>query len=223
MSAQERGFNPQLSKEGNNWSPSVTILPHHLFQSDAIARAFMGTLDPLLSTQQAYMELDALRKTSNDPDGYFTDLLGTTQKESDIFQSNNAAFLQQIKDLPRNSTVHIDLAPDGLCKGCAIGAHCTATNMLMLGHTDKLELIKPLELEKKYINTLRQMLVDRDFLDGVDYKKLITHHVLIDFEGNLLNKPPKNPKIIPVDFNSLLVKTTAMRALFGRTDAPEAT
>lgn len=219
MSVTERGINPEFSKENIDWSPSVTILPHHLFQNDEIGEAFRGTVNPDLSTFLTIAFYQGLRKTSGDPDGYVKDVVGKTKKEAIAFKNNNIAFLRQINDLPENSTSHITFPVDGLCKGCAVGAHCTATNVLMIDQLGNWELQNSLKIEMNYIKILRQRLEDNSFSEGTDYKKLDIYSTLVDFEGNPLNNPPKNPKLIPVEFPSLLVKTTALRALFGRVDS----
>lgn len=204
--------------ETTDWASSLVLVPHHFVQIDAIRQAMLGISDPQALAAGTVQAMVDLRSKYKDTDGYFADTIGKTQEERQKFEDTCVQAFQKIEALPDESKIHFDLPPDDFCSGCAVGTHCSATNYDS-ELSDYPYLIDAVDIEDFYLNELRKLLGEEGFLENVDFKNITTKHTLVDFDGNKLNRPPKQTNIITVEFNSLIATTASIRKIYRRMKA----
>lgn len=114
-------------------------------------------------------------------------------------------FFVKLQILSDDSFAHLDLKPDGMCKACVIGKHCSGTNYRSL-LTPRSTVISELNC----LNVIRQKLESRRHVMGVDFTTQPTTHTLFDLGGKTLNDPSEG-KPVSIIFNSMIVKVSALR------------
>ncbi|MBI4096139.1 MAG: hypothetical protein HY425_00290 [Candidatus Levybacteria bacterium] len=108
-------------------------------------------------------------------------------------------------NLPNQSFIHLDLQPDGICKSACFGKHCTGLYIRgLIGDIFNSEKIRLLSIER--------MLKEAGYKLGDDYEHKETSVILYDYEGRSL-RTRKQPTPVAVTFDSLIVRTGALRKI----------
>lgn len=192
-------------------SPAITIRPHHVLSEDvrdALARRQSACLLAEEHVRRmGFLRAWPYRNSINQcgPIGYYSDVLGITHQDRQKFQRALEDFFTKLQELPDDSYAHLDLKPDGMCRACAIGKHCSATN-----YESESSPRSTVEGERTYLDHIRQELEKKGYILGVDFTVQPTTHTFYDLEGRTLSDPEEG---IPqnIIFDSLIVRVSALR------------
>lgn len=198
-----------LADKKVKWVPSVSLRPHHVFDSrtqDAIAER--KNFVPVLLRTSLHVPPIILAVLATDPSGYMDDVWGKNIGNIFSHQRTINEFFDQLCNLSGQDVIHLDLQPDGICKSCVVGKHCSGTNYKSL-------FCRPsntMENEKDCLSEICSALRSNGFKEGKDFIFRPTTHILFDFLGKDL-KDQNDPRQITIKFNSMLVKVSALRKI----------
>ena len=208
MSELDRPIQP----ETDFWVPIMNIRPHHFEEQDGnvtgyIKAALMGRIEnpEEFAKLQHMIWISARYFSGSEPSGYEEDVLGNTGEEGMKWEQSLSSFVNELTILSSDSVVSLGPDLDRLCRGCAIGNHCTAVNYR---ETDKSRGDMQTEAEalgKIYLNLLG---VGRR--EGFDFVFRKTNHILYDYHGQPLDSA-EGITVKRVHFRSMLVKVEALR------------
>jgi len=202
--ASKQNHNSQNGFERPDFIPSAFIKPHHFFFTPLRA-ALEGYATPEQATANILIILGVNDSNRRDPTGYWSDLYGTTDANKQQFATGIQKYFTELYELPDSSSIHLDLQPDGLCKSCVGGKHCTATNFrsIRFPHCKA-------TAEARHLGDIRRMIESAGHREGQDYIIKKTTHTLYDMGNKYINTPVAG-KPLRVVFNSLIVNTGALR------------
>jgi len=190
--------------ENFDWSPTLTLRPHHAVFTQRINNAIAGKKD----NNEAFSFVMYLIVQRLDYSGFFKDSVGTAISDIQKNRRSETALLDSLRKLPDEIVVHLDLKPDDFCKACPIGRHCTATNVRDLFGV----CTDVARNEEEHISKIHSALVENGYEEGKDFIFRTTENVLYDFGRKTLNKV-RNPRPQITTFNSMLVKMGALRGI----------
>ncbi|KKR27104.1 MAG: hypothetical protein UT57_C0018G0008 [Microgenomates group bacterium GW2011_GWC1_39_7] len=203
MSSKELGY----SSENLDWIPSITLRPHHV---RFMPRRGIKRLK-LSSPINFFSSLIATSRYTRDDDYYYRDAFGEFgTPEGARRERLRKLFLQELKDMPNDAIVQLDLSADGFYNTCPIGKHCGATNY---ESRDKREQIDVVALEMAKLEAIRKKMLAKGLREQVDFKLTQSTHTLFDYHSENLwrNLQPPQPKV--VQFTAMLVKMGALRRI----------
>lgn len=196
--------------ENSDWSPTLTLRPHHAIFTQRINNAIAGKKD----TNEALSFMIGLIIQRLDSE-YFKDSVGTSISDIQRNRRSETVLLDSLRRLPDETIVHLDLKPDDFCKACPIGRHCTATNVKgLFGFSTDVA-----RHEERCISEIHSALVENGYKEGKDFVFRDTENVLYDFGRKTLNKE-RNPKPQITTFNSMLVKMGALKGIIQLVNKP---
>lgn len=187
-----------------DWEPSIAVRAHHV-------KTYAGS--KLRNTLRLYNPINITRamiatlKDSRDSESYGRDTVGIFGTPE--YQKNEQAvkqFENELKNLPDETVVRIDLAKDRICDACVVGKHCTATNYDHHGRK-----VDAATLDEGQLNELHRRLLKKGFSQETDFKLLPTTQEFLDYQGEDLwrNSQPPIPRV--VEYSAMLVRMGALR------------
>lgn len=187
-----------------DWTPTTNIRPHHIVNFMP-----MGLFDKL----KLYMTFPRALYFTLMYSDYYTfydqDVYGSSGTNQYIKQQETyESFLMELRKLPNDCVVQLDLAPDGICKSCIAGKHCKATNFLALGRRwDRVNLEEP------KLRQIKRRLLKKGFQPELDFKIIQVSTGLLDYQGesHWTNLHPPQP--VTVQYDAMLVRMGALRKI----------
>lgn len=190
-----------------DWTPTTNIKPHHI-----VNYIPMGFVDKLKFYMIAFPQ--ALYFTLRDSQDQYTfynqDVYGSSGTPQDTLRQElkESFFKELLRNLPNDSVVQLNLAPDGICKSCVTGKHCKATNFRALGRRWNL-----VDLEKPKLRQIRRRLLKNGFQPEIDFKIIQVNTELLDYQGENLWTNLHPPQPITAQYNAMLVRMSALRKI----------
>jgi hypothetical protein len=199
--------NVSKNVEKPDWTPYVSIRPHHLLYQSVIQKAISGKE----ISNKVILRYLLSKRGREDPSGYHEDVFGTKWSDIAVRMRSEKTFYDLLRDLSDEAVVQLDLKPDGLCRACRIGRHCTGTNFEGPNQTAD----STAQGEYRALVQIRSSLERGGYREGKDFVFKLTPYVLFDFGGKNL-KENSSPQPLNVNFNSMLVKMGALRGIILR-------
>lgn len=192
--------------ENRDLTPSIVIRPHH-FWMPYTQKALLGTVEPDALASFRVMQL--LEEDQVTDPAYIKDLIGEESSNTQRYSEGLTTYYSQLRDLPDESFVQLDIQPDGLCKACVIGRHCNTTNYASYAIFSYF-IANISDAENLNLKRIRDKLKRGGYRKGVDFTDRPTTHTLYDFKGRDLGDSAEG---VPQDvtFNSLIVRVGVLR------------
>ena len=203
MNYVEQGVSP-TDKEPTDWTPVLTLKPHHAIQNGGVKRTLSGEKfkrPPFLS-QIIEQRLNL--------GGYSRDIVGTNVRGILDNSRKEEDFLRRLAEVPDDAVVQLDLAPDDLCRACVVGKHCMATNYRVgFGFSPATNYA---DAEQLNVARIQLALDSKGYQEGRDFVFRPTEHVLFDYGGGSFKSTIK-PQPVEASFNAILLKMGALRTI----------
>jgi hypothetical protein len=194
-----------LPSENHDWAPALVLRPHHVY-SPEVATAIKGRnifRDAKVYMRSIFREI----RDRQDAGFYIEDTYGIGNTETKV-EAKRQVFYDEIRALPDNAVVHLDMNPDMICKTCPIGKHCRSTNVVRFG-----SLSQAPAAEAKFIQIFEERLRRKGFQEGEDFAFKDTTSELENYNGEKLwgHSAPPVPKTVV--FRSMLIKMGVLRSI----------
>lgn len=186
--------------------PVLSIRPHHFLRKDIkcalLNRAAPADLAeaeiPLLLFETLIMKMEDYRR----------DFFGSaTEEEQGRITQALERYLADLGKLSDDQYVSLDPSPDGLCKSCIVGRHCTATNFAG-DVSSQNPLAQESEIVEKEVGNLELF----RYKEGVDFFRKPIVITLYDLGGRSFNSPEPGEARATM-FNSLVVRVGPLRRI----------
>ena len=187
-------------------SPSMKLRPHHI-GIEQVRDALLGNQTPkrlarYLSNNYAHV------KDNNSGRALIVDLIGSGgSRDLRVFNEGLRTFFTQLRDLPGDSSIELDMVPDGMCEAACVGRHCLATNFTYNGR----DFVDLPQRETGYIEKLMELLQTLGFSQGFDYAAQDRRREVQDLGRQKFIAHRMQMTPVVVDFSSLVVRTGALR------------
>ena len=186
-----------------SWKPSLTLRPHHLMLYMPGGSKWLRLHSPIKLALETVLAMAYIGENTD----YELDATGQygTPEFGQIKQAVES-IKQELRDLPDDALVRLDLFKDRVCNSCAIGKHCLATNFRLHG----LKRNYP-KTEEKLIKSLRKKLLKKGFVEDVDFKLVPETQEFLDYQGQSLWRSRRPPIPTSFDYNAMMVRMGALR------------